>query len=193
MTYQIHHYPAELIDVVRLADRQRVLIRPVLPQDHELLAVYFHDLSAQARCNRFMHPVSEPSSALLEQLTQVDYATHVGLIAELIVNGRETVVGEACYVRGSEPQSAVFALSVAERRQGQGLATLMLAKLAGRAAAAGIRQIVGEVLATNERMLALARKTGFAISHSLDAHGVMRIEKTLASQPDRRRCTLRAA
>ena len=33
MLYQIHRYPADLIDVVHLSDGQRVVIRPVLPQD----------------------------------------------------------------------------------------------------------------------------------------------------------------
>jgi hypothetical protein len=36
MTYQIHRYPAELVDVVHLSDGARVVIRPVLPQDREL-------------------------------------------------------------------------------------------------------------------------------------------------------------
>jgi acetyltransferase len=182
MTYGIHHYPAELIDVVNLADGQRAVIRPVLPQDHELLAAYFHDLSSEARCNRFMHPVSEPSSALLQHFTQVDYTTHICIIAEIFVNGRETVIGEARYVRGSDAQSAELAVSVAESSRRKGLARLMLVKLEGRAAAAGIRQIVGEALAINKGMLLLARKTGYAISKSLSARGVMRLEKILAPQ-----------
>jgi acetyltransferase len=186
MTYQIRRYPAELIDVVHLADGQRVVIRPVLPQDYELLVKFFHGLSSEARCNRFMHPVSEPSSALLQQFTHVDYVTHVGLIAETFVDGREAVIGEALYVRGPGPRSAQFALSVAESWQGKGLATRMLAKLECRAAAAGIRQIIGEALATNERILSLGRKTGFTISESFGARGVMCLERTLPSHDSSR-------
>jgi len=44
MTYQIHHYPAELIDVVHLDGGKRVVVRPVLPQDADLKAVFFHDV-----------------------------------------------------------------------------------------------------------------------------------------------------
>ena len=64
MTYQ-YHYPAELIDVVHLTNGGRIIIRPVLTQDRELMVAFFHDLSADARCSRFMHPVNEPSSDLL--------------------------------------------------------------------------------------------------------------------------------
>ena len=46
MTYQIHHYPAELIDVVHLDGGKRVVVRPVLPQDADLTGAFFRDLSA---------------------------------------------------------------------------------------------------------------------------------------------------
>ncbi len=39
MTYAdfSHRYPAELIDIVHIADGRRVTVRPILPQDTELL------------------------------------------------------------------------------------------------------------------------------------------------------------
>jgi hypothetical protein len=61
MTYQIYHYPAELIDVVHLSDGERVVIRPVLPQDRELMVAFFHDLSPGARCNRSFRCCSKPA------------------------------------------------------------------------------------------------------------------------------------
>ncbi len=178
MTYQIHRYPAELVDVVHLSDGARVVIRPVLPQDRELMSAFFGGLAADARCNRFMHPVREPSSELLRQFTQVDYANHVALVAEVFVDGCETVIGEARYVRGADPSAAEVSVSVSEAWQGKGLAKLMLTQLECRAAAAGVRWIIGYTLATNEKMLSLARKAGF--SEKPDVRGVIRLEKRLA-------------
>jgi acetyltransferase len=186
MTYQIQRYPAELIDVVHLTDGERVVIRPVLPQDWQLMNAFFHDLSADARCSRFMHPISEPSSELLRQFTQVDYANHVALVAEVFVDGCETVIGEARYVRAADLSSAEFAVSVAESWQGKGLARLLFCRLERSAAEAGIRQIIGETFVNNKRMLALAAKAGFKISVSLGAPGVMRLEKRLARLRDHR-------
>ena len=179
MPYQIHRYPAELIDVIRLTYNERVVVRPVLPQDLELMVAFFHDLSADARCNRFMHPVSEPSSELLRQFTQVDYANRVALVAEVFADGRETVIGEARYVRAADASSAEVSLSVAELWRGKGLATLMLTKLERHAMVAGVRRLFSETLATNEKVLSLALKTGFVIAETADADGVMRLEKTL--------------
>jgi RimJ/RimL family protein N-acetyltransferase len=193
MPYQIHRYPADLIDVIRLTYGERVVIRPVLPQDRELMVAFFHDLSADARCNRFMHPVSEPSSELLREFTQVDYANHVALVAEVFVDGRESVIGEARYVRTADASSAELSLSVAELWQGKGLAKLMLAKLERHATAAGVRRLFSETLATNEKVLSLALKAGFAITTATDAQGVMRLEKTLEPRNHQRRCTIFAS
>src|SRR5262245_41100142 len=163
MIYQIHRYPADLIDVVRLGGGERVVIRPVLPQDEDLTGAFFRNLSGSARYDRFMSPMREAPPELLRRFTQVDYADHVALVAEVFADGRETVIAEARYVRHPDEPAAEFAISVAEGWQGNGLARLMLEKLACRAAAHGLERLVGETLAGNARMLSLARKAGFII------------------------------
>jgi acetyltransferase len=186
MMYEIHHYPAELIDVVHPAGGGRVVLRPVLPQDRELLDAFFHNLSSDARCNRFMHPLNDPPSRLLREFTEVDYTNHVALIAETFVDGREIVIGEARYVRDADNHlSAEFAISLADAWQGKGLARFMLARLERRAASAGVRRLSGEALATNKRMLSLAARAGYSISTSLGMPGAMRLEKKLITPSGR--------
>jgi RimJ/RimL family protein N-acetyltransferase len=184
MTYQIHRYPAELIDVVRLGDGERVVIRPVLPQDEDLTTAFFRNLSAPARYDRFMTSLRELPPELMRRFTQVDYADHLALVAEVFSGGRETVIAEARYVRMPNSLDAEFAVSVAEPWQGKKLASLLLGKLACRAAAAGVHRIVGETLATNARMISLGRKAGFTIAPSPEVRGLMLLEKALpGSQP----------
>jgi acetyltransferase len=181
MTYQIHRYPAELIDVVHLDGGKRVVVRPVLPQDADLTGAFFRDLSAPSRYERFMTSMREVPADLMRRFTEIDYADHLALVAEVFVDGRETVIAEARYVRGSDPTVAEFAVSVAEAWQGHKLARLLLGKLVCRAAAAGVRRIVGETLATNARMISLARKAGFTITPSPDVRGLMLLEKIIDS------------
>jgi acetyltransferase len=184
MTYQIHRYPAELIDVVRLGDGERVVIRPVLPQDEDLTTAFFRSLSAPARYDRFMTSLRELPPELMRRFTQVDYADHLALVAEVFSGGRETVIAEARYVRMPSSLDAEFAVSVAEPWQGKKLASLLLGKLACRAAAGGVRRMVGETLATNAKMIALARKAGFTIAPSPEVRGLMLLEKVLpGTQP----------
>lgn len=180
MTYQIHRYPADLIDIVRLGAGQRIVIRPVLPQDEDLTSAFFRNLSGASRYDRFMTNMRELPPELLQRFTHVDYADHLALVAEVFADGQETVIAEARYVR-INPTDAEFAVSVAEAWQGKGLASLMLRKLVCRAAAAGVQHIVGETLASNARMLSLVRKAGFAITASPDVAGLMLLEKPLGS------------
>ena len=179
MTYQIHRYPAELIDVVRLAGGERVVIRPVLPQDEDLTIAFFRNLSAPARYDRFMTSMRELPPELMRRFTQIDYADHLALVAEVFAGGRETVIAEARYVRLPGSLDAEFAVSVAEAWQGKKLASLLLGKLACRAAAAGVQRMVGETLATNAKMISLARKAGFTIAPSLEVRGLMLLEKPM--------------
>jgi acetyltransferase len=189
MTYQIHRYPADLIDVVRLAGGERIVIRPVLPQDADLTLAFFHSLSAPARYDRFMTSMRELPPELMRRFTQVDYASHLALVAEVFAGGRETVVAEARYVRLPDASTAEFAVSVAEPWQGKKLASLMLGKLACRAAAEGVKRMVGETLASNTRMLSLARKAGFTILPSPDVRGLMLLEKSLEARPPGQICS----
>ena len=181
MTYQIHRYPADLIDVVRIAG-ERVVIRPVLPQDQELTAAFFGDLSPRSRQQRFLSAMRALPPGLLERLTQVDYTSHLALVAEVFRDGRESVIAEARYAVGADRSEAEFAIAVAEPWQGRGLARLLLETLARQAAAAGIKRLTGETLASNEGMLTLAQRAGFSIRRSLDGRGLMRLQKTLPPQ-----------
>jgi hypothetical protein len=72
--------------------------------------------------------------------------------------------------------------------RGKGLASLLLDKLLCRAASAGIERVVGETLATNARMLHLARKAGFTVARSPDVRGLMLLEKALEPQSNGGSC-----
>ena len=189
MTYQIHRYPAELIDVLRLAGGERVVVRPVLPQDEDLTQAFFRNLSAPARYDRFMTSMREVPTELSRRFTQIDYADHLALVAEVFADGREMVIAEARYVRRADRSVAEFAVSVAEAWQGKKLARILLDKLACRAGAGGVRRMVGETLASNARMLSLARKAGFTVAPSPDVRGLMLLEKALPAALGTPACT----
>jgi acetyltransferase len=180
MLYQIHHYPADLIDVVRLAGGRRVVIRPVLPQDADLTSEFFGSLPAAARYDRFMSPMRNLPAELVKRFTSVDYAQHLALVAEVFEDGREVVMAEARYVRDAKDTTvAEFAVSVADEWQGNGLASHLLSKLLCRASVEGVRRMTGETLATNGKMLHLARKAGFSVRHSPESRSIMLLERTV--------------
>ena len=99
MTYTIHRYPAELIDVVHLVDGRRMTVRPVLPQDADLLQTFVRGLSDESRRNRFFRALHELPGDLLARFTPIDYRRHLALVAEVFDKGEET----SCPSVGSGP------------------------------------------------------------------------------------------
>ena len=184
MSYIMERYPTELIDIVHLARGARVTIRPVLPQDEDLLADFFRELSETSRRNRFFRAVRELPARVVHSFTSIDYHAHFALIATILNDGGEVIIGEARYVV-IEPSAAEFAVTVADKWQGQGIGRLLLAGLLCRSAAEGIPRLFGDILLTNEAMRRLARAAGMRITFMGDGLGVMRAEKLLLSSQSR--------
>ena len=187
MTYAIERYPAELINVVRLTSGERVTIRPVLPQDEDLLAAFFHDLSDASRRNRFFTSVHDLPVGLAHSFTSIDYHAHLALVATSLGDAGEVIVGEARYVI-TEPGEAEFAVTVADAWQGQGIGRMLLTRLSCRAAKEGIARLFGDVLLNNKAMQRLALAAGMRLVLNGDGLGLVRAEKSLTRPQDTRPC-----
>jgi acetyltransferase len=181
MTHLIDHCPVERIDVIRLADGRRVLLRPAREQDLHLHGAYFDGLSKESRYNRFFNPTPKMTAKMLEYLLYADHRSNVALMAECTSGNMETVIAEARYKVAADGGSAEFALSVADQFHGLGLGKLLLDRLVCAASRAGLGRLVGDTLAMNNKMLRLARKTGFTVTSDPQLLSLMRLERRLGS------------
>ncbi len=181
MTHSIDSCPAKRIDVIRLANGQRVVLRPALEQDLQLHATYFDGLSRESRYNRFFNPTPKITAKMLEHLLHADPSSHVALMAACTSGDKETVIAEARYKVAADGSSAEFALSVADQFQGLGLGKLLLERLICAASRAGLGRLAGDTLAMNAKMLRLARKTGFTVTFDPQLLYLMRLERRLGS------------
>jgi acetyltransferase len=175
-----HRYPTHLIDVVQLANGCRVVVRPPLPQDCELQHVFVRTLSDEDRYFRFMTRLSELSEAMAERFTTIDHRSHIALIATVVRDAHETMIGEARYIV-DEGGGAVceFAVAVADAWRGMGLARTLLQRLTHQAATSGIRRMVGDTVSTNTAMIALARSIGFGVTRKREDGRLVRLVKDL--------------
>jgi acetyltransferase len=187
MTASSPRQPAQLIGVINLADGRRVAVRPPLPQDLELLTGFFRALSDQARYFRFMTNYRELSERMARRFVEIDHVCHVALVAYVTNGGNQSMVGEARYILSTDDAgSAEFAVAVADGWQGLGLARALLARLSGHAAAAGVRRLVADTLASNAAMLELARAAGFTVSGNGADRRLLRLVKELSPKAERR-------
>ncbi len=163
-------YPAEQSVDVPLLDGSTVHIRPVLSEDREAIRVFLEALSAESRYYRTFGIAN--MERLADWSVDVDYADRYGVLATR--GGEKGVVGHAAYVR-SGPHSAEVAFEVADALHGRGIATLMLAHLAGMASRHGITTFNAEVMFGNQKMIDVFRQSGFPlVQHTVD--GVASIE-----------------
>ena len=180
-TYTIPHYPVHLIDVVRVGNGTRIIIRPTLPQDAQLQRNFFRALSAPSRYARFMTPLTELPEALAQRFSSIDYSGHLALLAEVFVGGHQTMIGEARYiVDPCDPITCEFAIAVADDWQFHGLARVLLEQLERQAVASGVRRMVADTFLANRAMIALAAQAGYVVRASREDTMLARLEKCLA-------------
>jgi GNAT superfamily N-acetyltransferase len=170
-------------DVLRSKSGARVTVRFVEPRDGESIQNYFRGLTARSRYNRFLGAMSQLPPTLLERFIHVGEADQFSVIATMEIDGFETIVGEARYAFDFETSSFEFGLSIDDRWQGHGIGAALLKNLECRAAAFGATQLFGDTLRSNEAMIALARKSGYAFGNSPGDWKLVRFAKQIQVAP----------
>jgi len=168
-------------DVLRSRSGSPVTVRFAEPRDAEELQEYFRSLSTRSRYNRFLGARSELSRIELDHFVHVGEADSFSVVATMMIDGFETIVGEARYAFATG--SFEFGLSIDDRWQGHGIGSALLKNLECRAAAFGAERLFGDTLRSNDVMIALARKSGFAFTHNPDDWKLVRFEKHIDVEP----------
>ena len=175
----IYPYPMHLISQWQLADGTDITIRPIRPEDADLVKRFVHDLSEESKYFRFMNSVQELTEEMLARLTQLDYSREMALVAVTCDEEPETELGVARYSINPDGQTCEFALVVADKVTGKGLGQKLMVSLMEAARSAGLATIEGEVLSHNHNMLKLMTRMGFTIHPSSEDSGIMKVSKPL--------------
>jgi GNAT superfamily N-acetyltransferase len=158
----------------KLKDGRTVEVRAICPEDKSLLEEGMHHLSKQSLYFRFFIFKNDLSSKELDYFTNLDFVSHVALLAGLFENGRFSPAGTARYIVSSDqatPDSAEFAVTVAEEYQSMGFGTVLMRHLAKIARENGLKELTGLVLPENNKMLGLLNKCGLPYTRSIDKAG----------------------
>lgn len=170
-------------DVLRTRRGEALNIRFVELRDTEELQHYFRSLSTRSRYNRFFGAISELPKGLLNEFLDVGARERFSVVVTKLVDGFETIVAEARYAFHAETSTLEFGLSVDDRWQGHGVATVLMKNLECRAAALGAEHMFGDTLRSNETMISLARKSGFAFVNHPDDWKLVRFDKEIQIAP----------
>ena len=165
-------YPARYEQVWPLRGGGEYTIRPIHPDDAQMLQDLVHGLSAESRYYRFVSSMTELPPAMLSRLTLIDYDREMALVAihrtrQLNAEGEmvetERIVGVSRYITNPDKASCEFSLVVADDFNGKGLGSRLMLSIMEEARDKGLDEIEGLVLANNPGMLKLMRGLGFTI------------------------------
>jgi acetyltransferase len=176
-------YPAHLTASWPLGIPHSITVRPIRPEDIDLETEFARKLSKETRYNRFLGGGVRLTPELLEKFTRIDFSRDMALIASATIEGAEIAIGVARYARLADNVICEFAITVADAWQGCGVGRKLLAMLVDSARGHGLRQIIGDVLATNTPILHLAHSQGFRIERHPEGAELRRVVLELVADP----------
>jgi RimJ/RimL family protein N-acetyltransferase len=153
-------------------------IRALLPSDRSEMLASIGRSSTQTLYRRFLAPKRRFSEREIEFFLNVDFNSHVALVAVLSEEGRPMIVGGARYVV-SQPGCAEVAFVVDDPHQKLGIATHLIAHLVKIARAAALEEFVAEVLLENVPMLKVFERCGLAMTRR-SQRGVVHVTLALS-------------
>lgn len=152
-------YPSDREQEWPLRGGGQFTLRPVRPDDAEMLQDFVRRLSPESRYFRFVSTMRELPLRLLARFTLIDYDREMALVA--VHGGRLIAVSR--FVTNPDLESCEFSLAVADDFNGQGLGARMMYAIMDAARAKGLKQIEGLVLTSNAPMLRLMRSLEFDV------------------------------
>jgi acetyltransferase len=159
----IRPYPRELEETIEFEGRA-LLLRPVMPEDGPAHLAFFAALTPDDVRYRMFVRVRELAPSQLARFTQIDFDREMAFIATRTgPDGRPETLGVARVVADPDNVSAEFAVTVRSDLKGHGLGRKLMEKLIAYCRARGTREIVGEALPQNTRVIRLARSLGFEV------------------------------
>ena len=172
-------YPVGFETDVVLADGATATVRPIRPDDGELLTGFHARQSAQSIYYRYFSPRPRLSDRDVEHFTHVDYVDRFALVAIRA----EEIIGVARYDRWRHRSEAEVAFFVDDANHGRGLATVLLEHLAARAREVGLTGFTASVLPENRKMIGVFTQAGFETATRY-ADGVIEVRLGLQPTPE---------
>jgi acetyltransferase len=158
---------------------ERIFIRPIRPTDEYLYGEFVAKLSPEDIRFRFLAPHKEFSHKFIARFTQIDYARAMAFVA--LDRKQNALLGVAHLVADPDYVKGEYAVMVRSDLKGTGIGWALMRQLIRYAEKEGLRELNGDVLQGNQRMLEMCRALGFAISPDPEDLSIRKVRLTLPS------------
>ncbi|EIF33969.1 acyl-CoA synthetase (NDP forming) [Burkholderia sp. Ch1-1] len=178
-------YPSSYTQEWPMRGGGQYTLRPIQPDDAEMLQAFVRKLSDRSRYYRFVSSLRELSVPMLARYTLIDYDREMALVAvckertatdDGEFTETERMIGVSRYIANPDLTSCEFSLVVDDDFSGQGLGSRLMLSIMEVARHKGLSEIDGLVLVKNTNMLKLMKNLGFHV-------------QTYAEDPDFKLCS----
>lgn len=148
-------------------------VRPIHPDDAEMLQALVRSVSQESRYFRFASSLPELPTRMLARFTLIDYDREMALVAVIkhrqteadgTITETERIIGVSRIVTNPDSTSCEFALLIADDYAGQGVGSRLMLAIMDVARSKGLSEIMGLILVNNAPMLRLMASLGFRIA-----------------------------
>ncbi|MGF6761934.1 acetyltransferase [Paraburkholderia sp. GAS33] len=147
----------------------QITVRPIRPEDEAAHHDFVEAMTPDDLRLRFFGAVGSFDHSQLARMTQIDYDREMALIATVpCEEGFTRTLGVVRAVADPDNETAEFAVAIRSDQKGRHLGTLLMEKIIAYARSRGTHWLVGEALRENGPMIALARASGFTVTHTED-------------------------
>jgi GNAT superfamily N-acetyltransferase len=143
--------------VEQLRDGRRIEIRALKPADEEAMLAAIDRTGAQSLYRRFFGFKRHFSDREKAFFLNVDFVSHVALVAVAQEDGQSVIVGGGRYIV-VRPGTAELAFAVIDEYQRQGIGAALMRHLTLLSRAGGIQELIAEVLPENIPMLRYSKR-----------------------------------
>lgn len=154
---------ANYLAIETLRDGRTITIRAQRPEDLDGWRAALARTSAETLHFRFFAVKREVSEKEAHYFLDIDFVKQVALVVVADEDGRPTLIGGARYYV-IEPGKAEIAFGLIDEYQGKGIGSALISHLVTIGRAAGLHELVAEVLSDNLPMLRVFERSGLAMS-----------------------------
>jgi RimJ/RimL family protein N-acetyltransferase len=162
------HDPASFSVVEQLRNGRQIEIRALKPGDRQALLAAADRTSDRSLYRRFFGVKREFTEEEVASFVNVDFIHEVALVAVAHESEREAIAGGGRYIV-VRPGTAELAFTVVDEHQGQGIASALLRHLVTLARAAGLHELIAEVLPDNGAMLQVFVRSGLELKRQRES------------------------
>ncbi|MEN7549398.1 bifunctional acetate--CoA ligase family protein/GNAT family N-acetyltransferase [Rapidithrix thailandica] len=168
----IRPYPDEYQGTWEMSNGEEVTVRPILPEDENLVIAFHKTLSDESVYMRYFYNLSYNTRISHERLARIcfiDYDREMALVTlEKDEKGHDRLIGVGRLTKYRTEEKAEFAIIISDYYQGKGLGAELLKRLIEIGKKEQLKEIVADILPENRGMKTVCEKLGFQVKMDLE-------------------------